>query len=102
MSGSRAGALQRAQSIFDDGTFVARLRPLVAVPTESQATDSLPHLIRYRREAFGPLLAEPGPNRFACSGGCRSGAEDKGCGCHTRSPARSPTTRCGPPAGGHS
>ena len=60
MSVNRAGALQRARSIFDDGTFVARLRPLVAVPTESQAPDSLPHLIRYCREAFGPLLADLG------------------------------------------
>ena len=60
MSGSRTGALQRAQSIFDDGSFLARLCPLVAVPTESQAPDSLPHLTRYCREAFGPLLAELG------------------------------------------
>jgi acetylornithine deacetylase/succinyl-diaminopimelate desuccinylase-like protein len=60
MSGSRAGALQRAQSSFDDGSFVARLRTLVAVPTESQAADGLPHLTRYCCEAFGPMLAELG------------------------------------------
>jgi hypothetical protein len=39
---------------------VARLEKLVAVPTESHAADSLPHLARYCRDAFGPMLAELG------------------------------------------
>ena len=57
MKGSRAGALERARSVFDDGTFVARLEKLVAVPTESQASDGLRRLSSSGRS--GPLLAEP-------------------------------------------
>jgi hypothetical protein len=46
--------LQRAEVIFDDGSLVARLRPLVAVSAERQAPDSLPHLILHCRESLGP------------------------------------------------
>jgi len=60
VSGSRAGALERARSIFDDGSFVARLEKLVAVPTESQSPGSAPGLAYYCRDVFGPMLTELG------------------------------------------
>ncbi len=56
MSGSRDGAIARAQRGFDDGTYLARLRDLVAVPTESQLPDSLPALTRYCAETMPALM----------------------------------------------
>jgi acetylornithine deacetylase/succinyl-diaminopimelate desuccinylase-like protein len=56
MSGSRDGAIARAQRGFDDGTYLARLRELVAVPTESQLPDSLPALTRYCAETMPALI----------------------------------------------
>lgn len=52
--GSREGAIARAQRYFDDGTYLASLRRLVAEPTESQMPDSLPALRRYCTETLPP------------------------------------------------
>jgi acetylornithine deacetylase/succinyl-diaminopimelate desuccinylase-like protein len=63
MTASREGAIARAQACFDDGRYLASLRDLVAVPTESQMPDRLPDLRRYCAETLPPLLA---PMGFAC------------------------------------
>jgi acetylornithine deacetylase/succinyl-diaminopimelate desuccinylase-like protein len=60
MSGTRSGAVARAKAIFDDGTYLAELKKLVAVPTESQLPSRLPELDRYSRDVVGPLLAKLG------------------------------------------
>jgi acetylornithine deacetylase/succinyl-diaminopimelate desuccinylase-like protein len=56
MAGSRDGAIARAGRGFDDGTFLAALRRLVALPTESQMPGSLPVLTRYCEETLPALL----------------------------------------------
>jgi acetylornithine deacetylase/succinyl-diaminopimelate desuccinylase-like protein len=53
---ARSGAIARAQRGFDDGDYLAKLRRLVAVPTESQLPDSQPALIRYCQETMPALL----------------------------------------------
>ena len=62
MTGSRQGAIGRAQAGYDDGEYLARLRELVAVPTESQMPERLPDLYRYCSDAVGPMLAGMGFN----------------------------------------
>src|SRR4051812_17318126 len=57
MSGHRAGAVARAHEAFDDGSYLERLRQLVAIPTESQVPDRLPELYRYCGEIVAPVLA---------------------------------------------
>jgi len=59
-NGMRAGAIARAQAAFDDGRFLADLRRLVAVRTESQMPGSLPELRRYCEEALPAVLAGMG------------------------------------------
>jgi acetylornithine deacetylase/succinyl-diaminopimelate desuccinylase-like protein len=56
MAASRDGARARATGYFDDGRFLAELRRLVAVPTESQMPDSLPALTRYGKETMPALM----------------------------------------------
>jgi len=56
VTGSRAGAISRAEQGFDDGSFLAALRRLVAVPTESQLADSGPALRRYCAETLPALM----------------------------------------------
>lgn len=56
MRGSRDGAIGRARRGFDDGSFLARLGPLVAVPTESTNPDRLGDLVRYCTQVLGPML----------------------------------------------
>ena len=46
MAGTRESAIAAARTLFDDGSYLARLRSLVAVPTESQMPDRLPDLHR--------------------------------------------------------
>ena len=58
MTGSRAGAIARAERCFDDGTYLAALRRLVAVPTESQLADSQPALRRYCAETLPALMRD--------------------------------------------
>ncbi len=43
----RAEAVARAQSLWDDGTFLADLRRYVVIPTESQEPERHPDLRRY-------------------------------------------------------
>ena len=45
--GTREGAIAVAQGLYDDGVYLAHLRSLVAVPTESQMPDRLPDLHHY-------------------------------------------------------
>ena len=56
MAGTREGAIARAQGLYDDGTYLAHLRRLVAVPTESQMPDRLPDLRRYCAEALPGVM----------------------------------------------
>ena len=53
---SRSGAISRAERGFDEGDYLAKLRELVAVPTESQLPDSQPALIRYCTETLPELM----------------------------------------------
>lgn len=46
-SGTRQGAIARAEKYFDDGHFHADLRRRVAIPTASQEADSMPALYEY-------------------------------------------------------
>lgn len=56
MAGTREGAIARAQGLYDDGTYLAHLRRLVAVPTESQMPDRLPDLRRYCAEVLPGVM----------------------------------------------
>ena len=56
---SRASAIELSVSRFDDGTFVERLRTMVAVPTESHPPRK-EELERYCHEVIGPMVAEMG------------------------------------------
>src|SRR5690242_9013840 len=60
MPGDRDAAIERARSVFDDGSFVERLRELVAYPTESQVASRRGELYRYCTDGFGPLLEQAG------------------------------------------
>jgi acetylornithine deacetylase/succinyl-diaminopimelate desuccinylase-like protein len=60
MTGSRAGAIGRAEAYFDRGEFLDELRRRVAVPTTSQEGDSMPHLRRYLSDEIAPALAVMG------------------------------------------
>jgi acetylornithine deacetylase/succinyl-diaminopimelate desuccinylase-like protein len=61
---NREGALARAERCFDTGHYMAGLRRLVAVRTESQRPDSMPELRRYCTEAIPALLDGMG---FECA-----------------------------------
>ena len=60
IEGTRAAALGRATSRFDDGTLLDALRRRVAVRTESQVRGSAPELERYLTEEIGPSVARLG------------------------------------------
>lgn len=60
MAGTREGAIARAQALFDNGSYLAHLRDLVAVPTESQMPDRLPDLRRYCTDALPAVMAGMG------------------------------------------
>src|SRR5215211_989061 len=47
MTGTRDGAIQRAEKYFDDGGFLAELQRRVEIPTTSQEQDSMPALQEY-------------------------------------------------------
>jgi len=61
---SRSGAITRAERGFDAGDYLAKLRRLVAVPTESQLPDSQPALIRYCSETLPALIQGMGFDPF--------------------------------------
>ncbi len=56
MAGTREGAIAAAWKLFDDGTYLAHLRRLVAVPTESQMPERLPDLRRYCAETLPSIM----------------------------------------------
>ncbi|MFH5924975.1 M20/M25/M40 family metallo-hydrolase [Roseomonas xinghualingensis] len=60
MTGTRDGAITRAQRHFDSGAFVDRLAQLVAVQTESHPPERKSELERYCHEVFGPMAAALG------------------------------------------
>ncbi|MEM7518924.1 MAG: M20 peptidase family dipeptidase, partial [Planctomycetota bacterium] len=53
---TRQSAIETATRYLDDGGFEADLARLVAIPTESQVADGLPHCERYHSEEMEPLL----------------------------------------------
>jgi len=59
----RSGARAWARAYIDDGGFEAELARLVAIPSESQTPEGLPHCRRYLSEAMVPAFGELG---FAC------------------------------------
>lgn len=60
MPGTRSAAINKAQRLFDDGTFVEQLRKLVAIPTESHPPGHRADLEYYSRDVLGPMVAEMG------------------------------------------
>ena len=56
MTGTRDGAIVRARMGFDDGSFIERLRALVAIPTESHPPRRKHELERYCRDVCGPMI----------------------------------------------
>lgn len=59
-SSLRNRAQAEATNYYDSGAFQADLAKLVARPTESQVSDSQPHLLAYLTQDIGPLLEELG------------------------------------------
>jgi acetylornithine deacetylase/succinyl-diaminopimelate desuccinylase-like protein len=60
MAGSREGAIARAEKHFDEGTFLADLERRVAIPTESQDSNSMPALVDYVSAEMSPALERLG------------------------------------------
>ena len=60
---SRTGAITRATEYLDSGAFEGDLARRVAIPTESQTPEGLPHLTRYLDEEMIPALEAIG---FTC------------------------------------
>ena len=60
MPASRESAIARAQACYDDGRYLAALRTLVAVPTESQMPERRPDLRRYCEQTVPPMIADMG------------------------------------------
>ncbi len=61
---SRQGAIDRALDYFDSGTFESEMARRVAIPTESQRSEGLPHLHRYLKEEMIPAFEAMG---FVCT-----------------------------------
>jgi acetylornithine deacetylase/succinyl-diaminopimelate desuccinylase-like protein len=57
---SRDGAINRAAAYLDTGGFEAELADLVAIPSESQTRQGLPHCQRYLNEAMIPAFQDMG------------------------------------------
>lgn len=57
---TRDMAAARAAAYFDEGGFEADLARLVAVPTESQTPDGLPHCRRYLTDEMAPAFSAMG------------------------------------------
>jgi acetylornithine deacetylase/succinyl-diaminopimelate desuccinylase-like protein len=59
-TGTRDGAIARAERYFDDGGFLAELQRRVAIPTTSQEQDSMPALQEYVSGEMSGSLARLG------------------------------------------
>lgn len=57
---TRRAAIDHAALHYDQGTFLAELADLVAVPTESQEAQGAPHLARYLTDHLRPKLEHLG------------------------------------------
>ncbi len=57
---TREGTIKRAETYFDDGSFLDDLTRLVAVETESQNPEQGDQLYRYLHQEITPLLAQMG------------------------------------------
>ena len=57
---SREDAIARATDYFDDGTFEAEMARRVAIPSESQTREGLPHCRRYLDEEMVPAFRAMG------------------------------------------
>ena len=53
---TRADAIARIESYFDDGGYFADLSRRIAIPTESQEIERRPDLHRYLTDEIGPSL----------------------------------------------
>lgn len=60
MTPSRDEAIERARALYDDGTFLAHLGALVAVPTESNPPEHRADLVRYCADVLGPMVGALG------------------------------------------
>jgi acetylornithine deacetylase/succinyl-diaminopimelate desuccinylase-like protein len=60
MTGTRDGAIGRAEKYFDDGGFLADLERRVAIRTASQEADAMPALVDYVSAEMSPALAKLG------------------------------------------
>ncbi|MEO0995428.1 MAG: M20 peptidase family dipeptidase, partial [Pseudomonadota bacterium] len=56
----RAAAVAAAEDALDSGRFEEDLARLVAIPSESQVAEGLPHCARYLSEAMEPRLSAMG------------------------------------------
>ncbi len=64
MTATRADAIARARSYFADGSYLDRLRQLVAVPTESHPPNHKTDLEHYCHNVLGPMIGELGFSRL--------------------------------------
>ena len=60
MTGTRNGAIGRAERYFDEGGFLADLQRRVAIPTTSQEAGSMPALQQYVSEEMTESLRKLG------------------------------------------
>src|SRR5215475_9562528 len=60
MTGTRDGAIERAEQYFDPGGFLADLQRRVAIPTTSQEQDSMPALTEYVAGEMSQSLSKLG------------------------------------------
>jgi len=56
MHTSRSAAIEAAESLYDNGTFLDHLSDLVSVPTESNPPDHRADLVRYCGHVLGPMV----------------------------------------------
>jgi len=60
MHTSRSAAIEAAESLYDNGTFLDHLSDLVSVPTESNPPDHRADLVRYCGHVLGPMVERLG------------------------------------------
>ncbi len=69
MTGTRDGAIARAEKYFDEGGFLAELQRRVAIPTTSQEQDSMPALQQYVSGEMTESLQKLGYGKRVCLAG---------------------------------